>query len=250
MTSTTLATLSGISKQLASIKSIKDAVDLRDRAAAVRAYAKESRQSLLIQNRAAYVKVLCERKAGEVLLAMPKAKGNRNVGKFGGRGRRPPNGSTPTLADLGITGDQSSRWQMLARWPERELARLLASCNEDQEELTMHRVVVNLQGYMDDHNLRPEKKKRRSRKVSAAVNGKSRTVAVGANNKPASPPVGVVKVDDEADENEETRVRIECLKKHLADAVDLCERIEQCAAWVKTLRNWQGTLDTLLGELS
>jgi hypothetical protein len=72
-----------------------------------------SRQARNIENekRAIEIRIRAERRYGELLRDTNKAKGNQNDGQFGGRVTPPPNSGAKTLSDLGISKDQSSRWQ-------------------------------------------------------------------------------------------------------------------------------------------
>ncbi len=76
--------------------------------------------SLEVVNRVAEYKLRAERRLGEVQAEMPKATGTRVLGrpKLGSRGKRPRKKRTPTLAELGISKDLSSRAQKLAAVPE------------------------------------------------------------------------------------------------------------------------------------
>ena len=58
------------------------------------------------------IKLRAERRAGELLAEMPKNQGSV-AGKTGLKAR-PVLDSTPKLSDLGISKDESSRWQKLA----------------------------------------------------------------------------------------------------------------------------------------
>src|SRR5262245_40242136 len=63
------------------------------------------------QNDAAAFELDCERCACDLLAAMPKHPP--------GPGRSRPRSDPPRLADLGISSNQSSRWQAVARLPGR-----------------------------------------------------------------------------------------------------------------------------------
>ena len=64
---------------------------------------------------ASEIKIRAERRAGELLADMDKAKGGEHGGKPPLDGeRREPSNPTPTLASLGITKKQSSQWQAMA----------------------------------------------------------------------------------------------------------------------------------------
>jgi hypothetical protein len=69
----------------------------------------------------AWVRLRAERRAGELLAEMDRAKGTQ--GQLAGRDSSgsnimlPPENDVPTLADLGIGRMQSSRWRTIARMP-------------------------------------------------------------------------------------------------------------------------------------
>jgi hypothetical protein len=76
------------------------------------------------------IRIRAERRAGELLREM-KARGERqkrgdNPLGVNSRETRLLN-PTPTLSDLGITRDQSSKWQQLAAVPAEEFERAVAS---------------------------------------------------------------------------------------------------------------------------
>lgn len=110
---------------LAEAHRVDEVKEIRDRAEAAAAYARQAKDSEMIRW-ATEIKVRAERRAGEMLREMA-ARGERAMrtdgSKFGGNGRplagssgRPAN--TPVrLADMGVTKDQSSRWQALAAMP-------------------------------------------------------------------------------------------------------------------------------------
>jgi hypothetical protein len=69
-----------------------------------------------------------ERKAGELLREQEEAKGARgNPGGQGAKIVRSNNATTQTLAELGISKAQSSRWQQLANVPQEQFEGALAN---------------------------------------------------------------------------------------------------------------------------
>ena len=89
--------------------------EMRDQARALEVYAAEAFNTEAAR-KAAEIRIRAERRAGE-LLKEAKASGQRDSG---GRGRIESRGLTqspPQLSDLGITKDQSSKWQQLADVP-------------------------------------------------------------------------------------------------------------------------------------
>jgi hypothetical protein len=85
-----------------------------DPAPAIQAYARQAK-NLDAERHAAEIRMHGERRGGELLAEMLKAKGA--VGNPGGQGAKivPSDGArTQTLSDSGISYDQSSTWQQLA----------------------------------------------------------------------------------------------------------------------------------------
>jgi Protein of unknown function (DUF3102) len=85
-------------------------------------------ENIEAKRRACEIRLRAERKAGQLLQGMEKAKA----------GRPPQNPSTdatdfrgaPTLTDLGISRDQSSRWQQLADGPDEHFETALAAADK------------------------------------------------------------------------------------------------------------------------
>jgi hypothetical protein len=106
---------------LAEAHRVDEVKDVRDKAMAMRLYALQARDRVLI-DQATEIRLRAERRAGELLAEMEKNKGSRGQGRpsKGGNGERPPKDDAPKLSDLGVTKDQSSRWQKLAGLEDEE----------------------------------------------------------------------------------------------------------------------------------
>jgi hypothetical protein len=114
---------------IAACHRVDEVKDLRDKAKALEVYARQA-QNTDAERKAAEVRIRAERRAGELLKEM-KQKGARqkegdNAGAHRGQPKRSSSGTT-TLSDLGITRDQSSKWQQLAEVPEREFEKAVSS---------------------------------------------------------------------------------------------------------------------------
>lgn len=115
---------------LAEAHRVDEVKSIRDKAEAMAAYARQAKDTQLVQY-ATEIKVRAERKAGELLAKAEK----RSAGRPGNRS----NGTTnlpPTLADMGITKDQSSRWQQVASIPEEHFEAAVEMAKNSAGEVT------------------------------------------------------------------------------------------------------------------
>jgi hypothetical protein len=156
----TLVRYDAAKKALAAASRVDEAKNIRDRAEAVRAYAAQARDYDL-QNRAATIRLLAERRAGQLLADMTKNPGTRGEGrpKKNGNGNRPSVSTStypPTLEELGISPDQSSKWQRLARLFDDDTFELaLGRAKEAFGELTTSGVMRLAKDIIDPaHNHR------------------------------------------------------------------------------------------------
>jgi hypothetical protein len=97
---------------LAACVRVDEVKKIRDQAQAVALYARQAKDDTLLAQ-AREIKVRAERRAGEILAQMAARHERQTGGKPSSRsdGYWP----VPTLRDLGVTPDQSSAWQALAR---------------------------------------------------------------------------------------------------------------------------------------
>lgn len=125
--------------------SVDEVKDIRDKAQAMAAYAKQANDTALVEW-ATEIKVRAERRAGEMLTEMPKLNGARGVGK-----KVELDNATPLLSDLGISRDQSSRWQKLAAIPEDKFEAAVSAAKETAREVTTA-ALLRLDGPHVSHN--------------------------------------------------------------------------------------------------
>lgn len=125
-----LARIEEARRLLAQATTVDEVKEIRDMAEAVRVYARERQLGLDVQNHAAEIRLRAERRAGELLAAMPKNDGHRFSG---GNTVLPP---AATLADLGVDKMQSSRWQAVARVPAPAFDAYVAARKQHGQEIT------------------------------------------------------------------------------------------------------------------
>jgi hypothetical protein len=131
-------------KALAAAHRVDEVKHIHDKATALLAYAKQA-GDFELQNKAAEIRLFAERRAGELLVDM-QATGQRRAKERG----RPSKVSSPTtLPKLGITRDQSSKWQRLAKMiDDATFERALAQAKEKYGELTTAAVLREIKEVM------------------------------------------------------------------------------------------------------
>lgn len=122
-----LALLSRATKALAEAQTFDEIRTVRDRAEAVRHYARSASLSLDLQNQAAEIKLRAERKAGKLLADLALRGGDR---------KSKSQTESLMLADLGVNRNQSSRWQQIAAVPEGQFERYLDQTKAANKELS------------------------------------------------------------------------------------------------------------------
>jgi uncharacterized protein YggU (UPF0235/DUF167 family) len=141
-------------KALAAAHRVDEVKKIHDKATALLVYAKQA-GDLTLQNQAAEIRILSERRAGQLLVDM-----NDTGQRQGKQNGRPKKLSSPsTLPQLGITRDQSSKWQRMARLVDDDaFEEALARAKDTYGELTtagmlrMLKVVVRPRG----RNIEPD----------------------------------------------------------------------------------------------
>lgn len=122
-----IAVLDSCDRAIATAEKLSELTDLISQAEAVRVWAKSANQSLEVQNRAAELRLLAERKAGKMLSQMRLHGGDR---------RSNNHDDCLILADLGITQNQSTRWQKEASVGDQEFADYVRSTTLLGKEIT------------------------------------------------------------------------------------------------------------------
>lgn len=117
---------------LQAASSVDEVKDIRDKAEAMAAYARQAKDTELVEW-ATEIKVRAERRAGQMLAEMPKAKGGEHYKTTG-------NTIVPvvnkTLADIGISKNESARWQKLAAVSEDQFEHAVAAAKDVAGEVT------------------------------------------------------------------------------------------------------------------
>jgi hypothetical protein len=124
-----LAILEAAEQRLAECKELQDVLGIRGDAETIRIYAKQRRLGLRLQNHAARIKIQAERVLGATLSAMRLRGGDRKSESRRGT-------LILRLRDLGISRNQSSRWQLEASVSEEEFDAFCREIEQRGEELS------------------------------------------------------------------------------------------------------------------
>jgi hypothetical protein len=111
---------------LAECQRVDEVKDIRDKAEAMAAYARQAKDTELIQF-ATEIKVRAERKCGELLAQTVEHGGDR---------KSDSRSDAPTLNEMGITKDQSSRYQQLAAMPDEHFETAVETAKSTAGEVT------------------------------------------------------------------------------------------------------------------
>jgi hypothetical protein len=128
---TTLVRISEAMNALCAARTLDDVLQIRDQAEALRVYMKAASESLDAANAAGAIKLRAERKAGEMLAQMDDSRGKNQHSKKDGDSVLPP-----SLDELGIDKQQSSRWQREAAVSDEAFEEYIASCIAGRREVT------------------------------------------------------------------------------------------------------------------
>ena len=144
-------------KALEEVHRVDEAKEIRDKAVALQAYARQAKDSELI-SLATDIRLRAERKAGALLREMV-LNGERE--RAGGDRKTKSQGAILKLSDLGVTATQSSRWQQLALLGQEEF--------EGRAERAKREAVRSVEMPAADRT-REKQQKRETRERELAVN--------------------------------------------------------------------------------
>jgi len=137
--STALVRYDAACRALAAAKTTDEVKDLRDRAEAMRAYARQAKNRQL-EIDAAEIRIRAERRLGELIKAQKETVGLNKGAAAGGKKKggsrssyKEPRDTAPTLAEAGIDKKLSSRAQKLAAVPETKFESLMADWRDRVE---------------------------------------------------------------------------------------------------------------------
>jgi len=120
---------------LAEAHRVDEAKDIRDKAVALAAYARQAQDRDMIAW-ATEIKIRAERRTGELLLKTAEAEQRNTGGKPSSR-----NDGLPTLKKFKILPDQSSDWQKLAAIREAEFERRIKAASGDPSTMTTAKIL-------------------------------------------------------------------------------------------------------------
>lgn len=114
-------------RRLSEVKTLDEIKAIRDKAEAVRSYAQSAKLGLELQNIAAELKLRAERKARDLLSTLKLRGGDRKSNGYRDRLK---------LGDLGISQNQSKRWQKEATVPAEKFNRYIEHAHKSGVEIS------------------------------------------------------------------------------------------------------------------
>jgi len=141
-----LAIMEQATRMLAECKTVDEAKDIIDKAAAAALWARKAKLGLEAQNHAAYIKLMAERKAGQILGEMERGQGKGGGGDkrskvakettLSNAGQSDPSPYSATLESVGASRQDANRWQKAAEIPEEKFQQYVAQTNDARDEIT------------------------------------------------------------------------------------------------------------------
>lgn len=133
-------------------RSVDDVKEIRDKAEALRQYAKQVGESLENQNAIAEIKLRAERRAGELLREMERGKPNPNGANQyrevpAQAEREPKSEYRAVLDEAEIAESTARRWQLLADLPEQLFKQYMAEVRSIKKEITSAGAYREAQAY-------------------------------------------------------------------------------------------------------
>lgn len=140
---------------LSEAHAVDEVKDIRDKAEAMAAYARQAKDTEMIAW-VTEIKVRAERRAGQLLAEMPKQNGG-TASKLKARSHDSTELFPKTLSDLGITKNESSRWQKLASVSDSKFERAVAAVKDVAGEVTTAAMIRRVQA--ESETAKPKKDK-------------------------------------------------------------------------------------------
>lgn len=137
-------------RELELAESIDEVKAIRDKAEAMRIYARQAGYALEMQNLCAEIRIRAERRGGRVLEKMDIAQ-NSSANLRRGRSVQPRGHTTPSLKDLGISKSQSSRWQKIGNIPTKDFEKRIQEIKDSGRELTIKEIVEYANYILREH---------------------------------------------------------------------------------------------------
>lgn len=129
---TALVMLDALTQALQESRSVIEVKQIRDRAEALRQYARQSGENLGLQNDFAEIKLRAERRAGELLAEIERGK----AGRPAENSVQPGPNFQEQVASAGISMSSAKRWQSIFALPIESFERFMVETRADQKELT------------------------------------------------------------------------------------------------------------------
>lgn len=124
-------------------RTLQEATKIAGLAEAARVYAKRVGGGIALTNEATAVRVKAERRFGEIMARLPKAKGAKGIGPLRVK-KKPAIDDPPTLASLKVSKNAANRCRKLAKIPERKIEEAASLATEEGREISPDKLVKSV----------------------------------------------------------------------------------------------------------
>lgn len=170
MSDVTLTRYDAMRTAIVCARSIDDVKEIRDKAEALRQYAKQAGESLENQNMIAEIKLRAERRAGELSKDLPVAPGKRTDITSGHDVARLET-KADALKEAGISPKQAARFEAVASLPEEVFEAHIGETVAANTELTTAGVLEKAKGYKREaqRQKKQDERKESTIRINSAV---------------------------------------------------------------------------------
>jgi len=153
MTTFNLIKWDKIRNEIEQARDIQELTTLSDKLEAIRAIAKQSKASLEVQNKIAEYRLRVERKKGEWLDDNVQQGGDKRSEDY----KSKSTASTLILKDIGITKDESSKAQRIAKLDEKDFEGYIEETKATNDEVTLSGVIKLAKQIMREEKIDEQK---------------------------------------------------------------------------------------------
>ena len=133
-------------------KTVDEVKQIRDKAEALRAYLKQQGESLEMQNTCAEIRLRAERRAGQLLIEIPRSNGGRPLEHIDENMSNDWTSFSQILLENDVSRSTAYNWQAIATLPEPIFEQAIIETKNNCDELTSSRMLKIARRYIAKNN--------------------------------------------------------------------------------------------------